>query len=111
MVKRILGIGLALTFCGLAAAGCAKGDSGNKRTPVVLPDYESMQSEPLTLSGWVPPEATTEAYRDYKEAGFNYVFVGAIGSAETDKVLDAYSFQTYRRRLIHCPQRKPKKIG
>ena len=88
MVKRILGIGLALTFCVLAAAGCAKGDSGNKRTPVVLPDYESMQSEPLTLSGWVPPEATAEAYRDYKEAGFNYVFVGAIGSAETDKVLD-----------------------
>ena len=39
MVKRILSIGLALTFCVLAAAGCAKGDSGNKRTPIVLPDY------------------------------------------------------------------------
>ena len=35
MVKRILGIGLALTFCGLAAAGCAKGDSGNPGFMVV----------------------------------------------------------------------------
>ena len=35
MVKRILGIGLALTFCGLAAVGCAKGDSGNPGFMVV----------------------------------------------------------------------------
>ena len=34
MLKKILSMGLALAFCGLASAGCAKGDSGNKRTPI-----------------------------------------------------------------------------
>ena len=47
MLKKILSMGLALAFCGLTSAGCAKGDSENKRTPITLPDYENMQSEPI----------------------------------------------------------------
>ena len=50
MLKKILSMGLALAFCGLASAGCAKGDSENKRTPITLPDYENMQSEPLIFA-------------------------------------------------------------
>lgn len=87
-------MGLSLTFCGLAAAGCAGGDGGkSERTPVTLPDYENMESEPLIINGWVSPPPTLEAYREYKEAGFNYIFImgqnaGAVGSKKMDDALD-----------------------
>ena len=93
MLKKILSMGLALAFCGLASAGCAKGDSENKRTPITLPDYENMQSEPLMINGWLSPPPTTDAYREYKEAGFNYIFImgqnaGAVGSEKMENALE-----------------------
>ena len=75
MLKKILSMGLALAFCGLASAGCAKGDSENKRTPITLPDYENMQSEPLMINGWLSPPPTTDAYREYKG---NKIFISNL---------------------------------
>ncbi len=69
------------------------GSSGdNIREEVVLPDYENMQSRQFIINAWYAPEPTEEAFKAYKECGFNYIFlmgnnVGAAGSPRIEQAL------------------------
>ena len=99
MMKRKLGIflALALTF---SATGCTMiegllggGSSDSSVEKIVLPDYDAVQADQLIFNGWFAPEVSREKFVEYKECGFNYMFmmgqnVGSLGSAKMFEAMD-----------------------
>lgn len=68
------------------------GDNGEQRQQVILPDYDSVKAEPFVINGWYAPALTLEAYREYKDCGFDSVFlmgkdVGSVGSSQMEQAL------------------------
>ena len=72
----------------VSAAGCGtKNPNSEGRGEYVsyLPDYDLKKGQlELLLNAWYSPEPTDEAFSEYKECGFNYVFlmgnqVGGLG--------------------------------
>lgn len=74
----------------LASVGCGRGEK--QHDPLVLPDYDAVDAGSFGISAWYAPEVTIEAFREYKECGFDYIFlmghnVGSIGSARIEQAL------------------------
>ncbi len=92
-VKSVFCVLIACLFMG-SVFGCTdnKGNEGDARTEVVLPDYDSVEARPFIINAWYAPEPTLEAYQEFKDCGFNYVFlmgnnVGTAGSTRIEQAL------------------------
>ena len=75
------------------------GDSQNSSTGDVclengMPNYEAIPADEFIVNGWVAPKLTKAAYREYKECGFNYVFLMGpnIGGADSANVETALGY-------------------
>ena len=101
MMKRKLGIFLALALT-LSATGCTLvegllgGNNNSSSEPlekIELPDYDAVKADALILNGWFAPEVSREKFVEYKECGFNYMFlmgqnVGSLGGSKMFEAMD-----------------------
>ncbi len=94
--KLVKIVNLMLISCFIMGSlfGCSgnKGNEETAHTEVVLPDYDSVEARPFIINSWYAPEPTLEAYQEYKDCGFNYVFllghyVGTAGSPRIEQAL------------------------
>ncbi len=95
-------ISMLISSCVLGCAGgCGTEGTSNEnpqstsdvKQEVVLPDYDAVKAESFGINAWYAPEVTLEAFREYKECGFDYIFlmghyVGAVGSDRIEKALE-----------------------
>ena len=80
-MKKKISIALAaLMAISLAACG-SNGNStdGDCSSGIVeekgLPDYDAVQAEQMIFNGWFAPKVTKESFQEYKDCGFNYIFL------------------------------------
>ncbi|MBQ8429518.1 MAG: hypothetical protein IJX30_05440 [Clostridia bacterium] len=98
-MKKKISIALAaLMAISLAACG-SNGNStdGDSSSGIVeekgLPDYDAVQAEQMIFNGWFAPKVTKESFQEYKDCGFNYIFlmgqnIGALGGSTMMTAMD-----------------------
>ena len=80
----------ALAF---SAFGCAGSGGGESVEKTELPNYDAVQAEKMILNGWFAPEVSRESFQEYKDCGFNYMFligqnIGSLGGAKMFEAMD-----------------------
>lgn len=82
---------LILSCLTLLFASCGGNEEG--AVSKGLPDYDAVQAEQLIINSWFAPEVSRESFQDYKDCGFNYIFlmgqnVGSVGGNVMFEALD-----------------------
>lgn len=92
-ISMFMAMLMAVSFasCGLLTPN---GSSSSETTEAQgLPDYDAVQAEEMIFNGWFAPEVTREGFREYKECGFNYIFligqnIGTLGGSTMMQAMD-----------------------
>lgn len=76
-----------------SAFGCAGSGNSESVEKTELPNYEAVQAEKMILNGWFAPEVSRESFKEYKDCGFNYIFligqnIGSLGGAKMLEAMD-----------------------
>ncbi|MBP5307763.1 MAG: hypothetical protein J6Z34_01365 [Clostridia bacterium] len=95
-MKKRIGVFIMAFIMAVSAAGCGNGKTSEKTIEYKsdLPDYDAKRGQlELSLNAWYSPKPTDEAFAEYKDCGFNYVFlmgnqVGSLGDPRIKSALE-----------------------
>ena len=85
---------MALSFTACSGGNSSGNSSGTENTGTKgLPDYDAVQAEQMIFNGWFAPKVTKESFQEYKDCGFNYIFligqnIGSLGGSVMMEAMD-----------------------
>ena len=102
-MRKKFGVFLAVALM-FSASGCtflnfgnsgdsSQSDNSGTVEKIELPDYDAIKADKLILNGWFAPEVSRESFQEYKDCGFNYMFlmgqnVGSLGGTKMFEAMD-----------------------